>query len=101
MKQKTTSSLLAAVLAALVFSPVYGPSDADKDQAAIMADIEKPRGSKAYTTLVLSIPALRSRLEKQMDRQRFDDALKALADKDAITLHQCDPACMNLSSEWE
>ena len=33
-------------------------------RAAIMSDIEKPRGSKAYKTIVISIPGLRLRLEK-------------------------------------
>src|SRR5262245_5468875 len=36
-----------------------------------------------------------------MNRQRFDDALKALANRDIVTLHQCDPECMDKSSDWE
>jgi len=101
MFTKISIAALAFCLAALVLTPVHGQSDADKDQAAILAEIDKPRGPNGDRDFVLSIPGLRLRLEKQMNRQRFDGALKALADKDVVTLHECDQVCHDKSSERE
>jgi hypothetical protein len=92
MKRKISSILGVVALAALLVSPIMSArlqqTEAQKAQAEAII-LQKLASYPPKATLI-SIPTLRWKLAKQLDREQFDDALKSLAGKSAVKLYQSD-----------